>query len=773
MVGAGYGSLGEGLVVWYGCSDCHDSGMAFAEIPLPHHKPFNMKPEYRSLHRARQGVVLLFLAVGVAYLNWRLGSFNAEHPGFSWMLYAAEMFGFLTAVLNIFMTWRLSVRTAPPPADGLKVDVFIPTYNEDVEMVRRTALAARAMHYSHETWILDDGNREAMREMAQSLGVRYLARTNNEHAKAGNLNHALPHSTADLIATFDADHAPRQDFLMKTLGYFADPSVAFVQTPQDFYNLDSFQNRTNANSHMAWSEQSLFFRVIQRGKDYWNAAFYCGSCAVIRRQSLDSIGGFATGTVTEDIHTSLLLHKKGYVSVYHDEALAYGVAPAKIEPFLKQRVRWGVGAMNVWRKEGILFARGLTLPQRLNYLATVLAYFDGWQKAFFYFAPVYVLMAGAMPIAANGWTFLLHFVPYYLLNFLAFEEISRGYGRSMLIEQYNMARFASFAWSTLGVFKMRKRFGVTTKKMGEHAHSLGFLLPQLAVIGLNALAIPVGIVLFYFNGHLPRDGMWANVLWASINTWLAVLVVRFTAERGVNRRNEYRFAMPLAARLNGVMGTVDDLSPSGLSFYGALGPVEVGDNFPVILYLPDGTIEAQLEIRTLVRAEEGQEVYIRSIGGIFHALPQLAIQRIEQFLYGSDAQWRVNQYREDSLTPLQRMGLVDKPLALPERINYWASCEVSTEAGNADQCLAGLVGTQSERGQVRLLVYRQLYSGCGHIIQVHSRAGLRTLHATTGEHEIILTGLGALYLYQMNLLAAPAALAVGDDVPLTRTAIAA
>lgn len=732
-----------------------------------------MKPEYRSLHRARQGVVLLFLIVGLWYLNWRLGSFNAEHPVFSRLLYAAEVFGFFTAILNIFMTWRLSVRTALPPAEGLKVDVFIPTYNEDVEMVRRTALAARAMDYPHETWILDDGNREAMREMAQSLGVHYLARTNNEHAKAGNLNHALPHSTADLIATFDADHAPRQDFLLKTLGYFADRKVAFVQTPQDFYNLDSFQNRTDAGSRVAWSEQSLFFRVIQRGKDYWNAAFYCGSCAVIRRQSLDSVGGFATGTVTEDIHTSLLLHKKGYRSVYHDEALAYGVAPAKIEPFLKQRVRWGVGAMNVWRKEGILFARGLTLPQRLNYLATVLAYFDGWQKTFFYFAPVYVLMAGAMPIAANGWVFLLHFVPYYLLNFLAFEEISRGYGRSLLIEQYNMARFASFAWSTLGLFKMRKRFGVTAKKLGEHTPSLGFLLPQLAVVSLNALAIPVGIVLFYFNGHLPEDGMWANVIWASINTWLAVLVVRFTVKRGINRRNEYRFVMPLPARLNGVMGTVDDLSPSGLSFYGVLGTVKVGDRLSVTLYLPDGTIEALLEVRTLVHAEEGEQAYIRSVGGVFHALPQPATQRIEQFLYGSDAQRRVNQYREDSLTPLQRLGVVDKPHVSSEGVNYWASCEVSTDAASAANCLAGLVSIQSEKGEVRLLVHQQLDVGCSYVIQAHSRAGLRSLHATAGVYETILTGLGALYVYRMALLAASAIPAVFEDAPVTRPAIAA
>ena len=718
-----------------------------------------MKPEYRSLNRAQQIIILVFLAVGVWYLNWRLGSFNAEYPIFSWLLYSAEMFGFFTAILNVFMTWRLSVRTATPPIAGLKVDVFIPTYNEDVEMVRRTALAARAMDYPHETWILDDGNREAMREMASLLEVRYLARDNNEHAKAGNLNHALPHSTADLIATFDADHAPRQDFLMKTLGYFSEPKVAFVQTPQDFYNLDSFQNRTNVASRVAWSEQSLFFRVIQRGKDYWNAAFYCGSCAVIRRQHLDVIGGFATGTVTEDIHTSLLLHKQGYHSVYHDESLAYGVAPANIEPFLKQRVRWGVGAMNVWRKEGILFTRGLTLPQRLNYLATVLAYFDGWQKAFFYFVPVFVLMAGAMPIAINGWVFLLHFVPYYLLNFLAFEEISRGFGRSMLIEQYNMARFATFAWSTLGVFKMRKRFGVTAKKQVGRTHTLSFLLPQLAVLSLNALAIPVGIMLFYYTGHLPQEGLWANVIWALVNTWLAVLVVRFTILRGINRRNEYRFAMPLAARLNGVMGTVDDLSPGGLSFYGKLGSIAVGNTIPVSLYMPDGNFEAQLEVRTLGRAQESGDECVRAIGGIFNALPQPAVQRIEQFLYGSNAQWRVNQLHEGSLTPMQRFGMVEKTHVAARRVNYWSSCEISIGATGNTHCIVGLVDAQALEGEVGLLVHQLLDPDTLYVIQIHGYLGLRTMHAKTVSHETILTGLGDMYLYQM-------AVQTETDVPM-------
>jgi cellulose synthase (UDP-forming) len=184
-----------------------------------------------------------------------------------------------------------------------------------------------------------------MKALAEQLGCRYLARADNAHAKAGNLNHGLAHSSGELVVVFDADHAPRRDFLVKTLGCFDDASVGFVQTPQNFYNLDSYQHRRRGAGGAVWTEQSLFFRVIQRGKDYWNAAFFCGSCAVVRRSALDAIGGFATGTVTEDLHTSIRLHAKGYQSVYHAEALAFGLAPESIEPFIGQRVRWGQGAL--------------------------------------------------------------------------------------------------------------------------------------------------------------------------------------------------------------------------------------------------------------------------------------------------------------------------------------------------------------------------------------------------------------------------------------------
>lgn len=195
--------------------------------------------KYEPLGVYRSAVALVFVIVGIWYLHWRIPTMAPDAPVFSAILYGAEIYGFLTALLHLMMTWRLTIRVPPPCPEGMSVDVFIPTYNESVDLVRKTLLAAKHMDYPHETWLLDDGNSQQMKALADRLGVRYLARTDNVHAKAGNLNHAMVHSKGDFIAIFDADHAPQKNFLTRTLGYFHDAAVAYVQTPQDFFNLDS------------------------------------------------------------------------------------------------------------------------------------------------------------------------------------------------------------------------------------------------------------------------------------------------------------------------------------------------------------------------------------------------------------------------------------------------------------------------------------------------------------------------------------------------------
>src|SRR6266404_4327544 len=480
-------------------------------------------------------------------------------------------------------------------------------------------------------------------------------------------------------------NAPRRDFLVKTLGYFEDTRVAFVQTPQDYYNLDSYQHRGTHASHEIWTEQALFFRVIQRGKDCWNSAFFCGSCAVVRRSALERIGGFATGTITEDLHTSIRLHAAGFRSVYHAEPLAFGLAPESIEPFITQRVRWGQGAMHVWRTEGILSNPGLSWAQRLNYLASVATYFDGWQKGLFYFAPVVVLLTGCVPLVAAMPAFLLHFVPYYLLTFWLFEEVGRGYGRSLYIEQYNMARFAAFAWATLAWLFPKARFEVTRKR-SRARRLLRFTMPQWLVVCCNLLAVPVGIALYRHAHTLPMSGVAANVLWAGINCGLAAGVLRHTLVVQRRQRAQYRFPVPLPAELDfaglRVHGTIDNVSEHGIRFYGCMPPgTEPGSEFSGRLTLPDGALPFTGQVRTLIPLE-GHPGEFKAFGGVFNATPRDQ-KRIDRFLFGSDLQWVINGYSDQVDTPFSR--LMPDQVPGPHRPvfldTHWNAAELTTTSG--------------------------------------------------------------------------------------------
>ena len=165
------------------------------------------------------------------------------------------------------------------------------------QLLRETIVCALNVRYPHKTYVLDDGCRGSVEALARELGADYIARKERDHAKAGNLNNALRITQGEFVITLDADHVPSPEFIDELIGFFADDQMAIVQTHQDFYNLDSFQHLLNVKKGYGWQQQELFFNVIQPGKDHYNAAFYCGSPAMIRRAALDDIGGFATGDI--------------------------------------------------------------------------------------------------------------------------------------------------------------------------------------------------------------------------------------------------------------------------------------------------------------------------------------------------------------------------------------------------------------------------------------------------------------------------------------------
>ncbi len=339
-------------------------------------------PRERTWARALVGAIAV--AYLARYLSWRLGDGLdlGPVPTVAWIwagvVLAVEVAGILDFLVNL--TTLVARRDNRPLADRLErelaarppetlptVDVFIPTYDEEPAILERTILGARHLDWPRSrlrVWVLDDGRRPWLREMCTRLGVGYITRPDNRHAKAGNLNHALSRTDGEFVAVFDADFVPQRHFLRRTMGFFADPRIGAVQAPQRFFNPDPVQVNLGL-TRVAPEEQRLFFDAIMPGRDRFDAAFFCGSCAVLRRAALEAVGGVPTESVTEDILLTLAMLRRGYVTRYLDERLALGLAAESTEAFMVQRRRWCRGNIQLLFVRDGVFAPGLRPWHRL------------------------------------------------------------------------------------------------------------------------------------------------------------------------------------------------------------------------------------------------------------------------------------------------------------------------------------------------------------------------------------------------------------------------
>lgn len=494
---------------------------------------------------------LLAIGVMVYYLWWRATqTLNPEAIVFSWVLWAAEAFGVLNFLLFSWMTWNIApTRPYQPPKPGLTVDVFVPTYNEDLEILEATLSGCRLISYPHTTYVLDDGRRPEVQALAQRMGCEYLTRPNNNHAKAGNINHALAQTKGEFIVVLDADMIPKPHFLEYTLGYFEDEKLAVVQLPQEFYNADSIQHD---HKSPVWHEQSLFFRVIQPGKNYSNSAFWCGSPSILRRKALEDVGGVATETITEDIHTSVRLHSCGWSSYFVGEPLAFGIAPQTIQAYLLQRLRWAQGTMQLYRsKESPLWIRGLSLQQRVSYFASFLAYIESLQKFAFIMIPLWIMLFKVLPMRVEMGTFLLHWTPYFALNVLANQVSGRGVFRYFKSEIYSFLRMVVFLQSYLILISHKSlKFKVTPKSVDSSvtAQERRAVRVHLAIIALILISMTICLIETYLNRvySVPAWALFFVIFWSLYNAMVIFLGVLDVWKRQHHRKH-YRFQVDFPA----------------------------------------------------------------------------------------------------------------------------------------------------------------------------------------------------------------------------------
>lgn len=591
-----------------------------------------------------RSVALAAVLVTVSYLAWRLNGTIAMNVWWiSIPLFAVEVHNAFGLILYTFALWEVGKRPAWHPVrhTSLRVAVLIPTYNEPVEVLLPTVAAAVVLKPAHETWVLDDGNRPEVRRLAAELGARYLARTERRDAKAGNLNHALGVVEADIVAVLDADHVPGRRFLINTLCYFDDPNVALVQTPQSFYNLESFEHERRGDD--LFNEESVFYRVIAPAKNRWAAPFWCGTCALVRTAALRSVGGVATESVTEDIQTTIRMYRRGWKGVFHNEILANGLAPADAAAYLGQRNRWATGAMQVLRLENPLFGRGLKAGQRIAFMATLFAWFDSWRMLGYMVLPIAVVATGASPIAAPGYLFGPLFALTLGMQFIALRLLARGHYPPILSMLFEVLRMPAVLPATLTLLRRDVRTGFWVTPKGRRAAStvrVPRLLVVLTIASAAAMAWLILVALRVSPMVYPEPGAAIGAgFFLAVNLSLLIAAMsRIRASRFAGeRRASVRFDVRLPVTLSRRQGFALDVSLTGAQVVIPAPEARIARRPTLKLEIGGETIRLACQSRRIFPQPDGAIM----VGLAFASGQRNTIRRLALALFGADeAAWR-------------------------------------------------------------------------------------------------------------------------------------
>ncbi|MEX1665622.1 UDP-forming cellulose synthase catalytic subunit [Zhongshania arctica] len=535
------------------------------------------------------GHIPLMLMVGISllasgrYIWWRCTStLNFDDPlglAFGIGLLMAEAYAWLVMLLGYVQNIRpLQRGTVALPVDTRvwpSVDIMIPSYNEDLSVVRATVYACLGLDWPKEKLhihILDDGKRDSFKDFAAEVGVGYIRRPKNNHAKAGNINYALKQTSGEYVAIFDCDHIPTRVFLQISMGWFLkDPKLAIIQTPHHFFSPDPFE-RNLSNFRKVPNEGGLFYGLIQDGNDLWNSTFFCGSCAILRRAPLEEIGGIAVETVTEDAHTSLRLHRLGYRSAYLRAPLSAGLATETLSAHIGQRIRWARGMAQILRTDNPLLGPGLNWQQRLCYLNAMLHFLSGIPRLIFLTAPLMFLIFHTYIIYAPALILVLYVLPHILHSSITNSRMQGKYRYSFWGEVYEVVLSWYIARPTTvalfaphkGSFNVTAKGGLVEKSYYDWVISKPYMLLVLA----NFIGLGLGVHR-YFNGPQNEVGaVIVNMIWTLYNVLIIGSAVAVASEmKQVRRVHRVETSIPAMVRLSSghlIQATVMDFSLDGL-----------------------------------------------------------------------------------------------------------------------------------------------------------------------------------------------------------------
>jgi cellulose synthase (UDP-forming) len=547
---------------------------------------------------------LLFLgstSISTIYVVWRAVftlpvGFGSVAIAFGILLLTAEAIAVLELALE-FWHFMKSVEPELPdiPEDWYPhVDILIATHNESSPLLYKTVNACKYLHYPDKSklhiFICDDTNRPETAALAKAFDIGYFGLSENKHAKAGNLNHALSKTASPLVLTFDADMIPKSNFLLRTVPYFflpklkktaeglwvprdgdeCDPAekIGFIQTPQSFYNPDLFQYNLYSERNIP-NEQDFFFREVNVGRNVTNSALYAGSNTLISREALQSAGNIATNSITEDFETGINIQAKGYRTFAISETLAQGLAPTSIQSLINQRVRWARGCIQSLRNVKLLTNKDLPVSTKIGYIATFLYWWTFFRRFVYILSPILFAIFNLRVVDSSFLQIAAFWLPHYVLQTLAVGALSdniRNQHWSNIIDTIMFPYMSGpVIMESLGV---RQTHFVVTKKDGrtERGDSMRlYALPHILMLGICLLSASVCVL------RIVKTGTFYDAVilyWLIINIKNLFFAVCFMLGRP-NFRMAERFdaVLPAEIEFDGriLRGMTCDLSETGLS----------------------------------------------------------------------------------------------------------------------------------------------------------------------------------------------------------------
>lgn len=550
------------------------------------------------------------------YLHWRVTETipspeNLVNFTFGVAFFLIELLAAMASIISYITLSRTKNRSAEVDANlgwllGMNrkplIDVFICTVNEEKEILERTMLGAVGMTYpNYRVWVLDDGRRPWLEALAKEYGCNYLTRPDNDHAKAGNLNHALRHvnnleTPPDFISVLDADFVPTPVFLVRAVALFRDNSVGIVQTPQHFINPDPIQANLQASD--AWpDEQRYFFDVLLPAKDAWGTAFCCGTSSVIRMSALKQIGGFATESVTEDYLLTIRMKRNGLRTVYLNERLSLGLAPEGLNEYVTQRSRWCLGFFQIIRSgdgpfqlnNGLAFMDRVSLFESMFYWSGTYAF-----RVAGILIPILYLLFGIHAVNVGTVDGLAHFLPYYLSQVVVMAWLS---GQRVLPIMTDVTQLIAareiLAGVFVGLFRPKGQKFRVTAKGGDRSKTV-VQWQMLGIFGI-LLALTLAGIMHAFGGNKTlQDSSIVALYWSWYNILILIAAIMVCVEKPRFRRNERlksgnQVSLTVGSQTH--MFQTADVSVGGMRL---LGQIHVPIGTPVTVELDGTNVNAEI-----------------------------------------------------------------------------------------------------------------------------------------------------------------------------------